>query len=206
MVGTLQKKGDLKAHWTVRFVEIRGPWVSYWETSAKKHKKGEIHVGGSTCVKDPKGGERCVSIIMAGQHQHVHTFRTMQPARSAGTTEESTQTEFEQWHKQFSTAGSQHEIMTTGGTVDLSMLQDLEAEEDNNDGGVVEADMLSWCLVFRIDHEAGGDIPIEALEVARNLTAAKLHVEDRMSKDHARLFLRKNTGSVPVQRAIQGYF
>ena len=178
MAGNLQKKGDLKSTWAARFVELRGPWMSFWATSAKKHKKGEIHIGGCKCIKDPKGGDKCVSLVMPGQHQHVHTFRVLPPSKAAGSTEETAQADFELWYDSFLNAGI-HEAIAAGGVVDVSMLQDVEREEDKIDGGKVDADMLSWCLVFRIDHSSSGAVPVEALEVARNLTAAKLHVEDR---------------------------
>jgi hypothetical protein len=182
MSGTLEKKADLKNAWNPRYVELRGPWLTYWGAADKKRKKGEVHVGKCTVRKDTSGPEPSFVIIMANQHQHVHAFRV-------GKVQRTGESELERWIEAVKKAARENEMEVADGVVDVSHLHDVEDQEDQRDGGTVDSDMLTWCLVFRIDHSAAGEVPVEALEVARNLASAHLHVEDRLSKDHARLFL-----------------
>ena len=182
MSGALQKKGDLGNIWNTRFAELRGPWLTYWSSADKAVKKGELHLGGSTVRKDMDSENPVFVILSTDQHQHIHSFR-LQPTGDTDTSE------FEQWVKAVKKAAANFDRHVVDGSVDISMLHDIEMQEDAKQGGQFPSDMLTWCLVFRVDHGAGGEIPVEALEVARNLAAAHLHVEDMLSKDHARLFL-----------------
>ena len=180
MSGSLQKKGDLGNIWNTRFAELRGPWLTYWSSADKAVKKGELHLGGSTVRKDMDSENPVFVILSTDQHQHIHSFR-LQPTGDTDTSE------FEQWVKAVNKAAANFDRRVVDGSVDISMLHDIEMQEDAKQGGQFPSDMLTWCLVFRVDHGAGGEIPVEALEVARNLAAAHLHVEDMLSKDHARL-------------------
>ena len=148
----------------------------------KTVKKGELHLGACTVRKDMESENPVFVILSADQHQHIHTFR-LQPTGDTDTTE------FEKWVKALKKAAADFDRDVVDGSVDISMLHDIEEQEDTKQGGRFPSDMLTWCLVFRIDHGAGSEVPVEALEVARNLAAAHLHVEDMLSKDHARLFL-----------------
>lgn len=182
MSGAVQKKGDLGGAWATRWAELRGPVLTYWGGPDKKVKKGDFHLGGCSVRKD-MGGERPVFVIIStNQHQHIHSFRLL-----PGETEASSV--FEQWVKALKEAAATHEKQIVDGVVSISHLHDIAEQEDAKQGGSFPPGMLTWCLVFRVDHGAHGEIPVEALEVARNLAAAHLHVEDRLSKDHARLFL-----------------
>ena len=123
MSGTLEKKADLKNAWNARYVELRGPWLTYWGAADKKRKKGEVHVGKCTVRKDTSGPEPSFVIIMANQHQHVHAFRV-------GKVQRTGESELERWIEAVKKAARENEMEVADGVVDVSHLHDVEDQED----------------------------------------------------------------------------